>query len=114
MTLSGVASFSGVTATSGLISATDTANLSTDPFVFLSGPRTSSVSFLTGFAGSYQMLLPQNRTYSMNVSYAPSTIAGTVSYPVTMSTVNLTGNATYNFTVPGLPGQVTSLRPGYG
>jgi hypothetical protein len=107
VTLSGVASFSGVTPTSGDISATDTANLSTDPFVFLSGPRTSSVSFLTGFTGSYQMLLPQNRTYSMNVSYAPSTIAGTVSYPVTMSTVNLTANAAYNFTVPSLPAQVT-------
>jgi hypothetical protein len=107
VTLSGVANFSGVTPTSGDISATDTANLSTDPLIFLSGPRTSSVSFLTGFTGSYQLLLAQNRTYSMNVSYEPSTISGTVSYPVTMSTVNLNGNATYNFTVPGLPAQVT-------
>jgi hypothetical protein len=107
VTLSGIAGFSGVTPTSGFISATDTADLPTDPFIFLSGPRTSGVSFLTGFTGSYQMLLPQNRTYSMDVSYEPSTIAGMVSYPVTMSTVNLPGNATYNFTVPSLPVQVT-------
>lgn len=94
----------------GDVMATDTSGPSVDPFAFLAPPKTSSVA-VSSSALSYQLLLAQNRTYSMNITHSitgnvPSTPLGEIFFPVTISTVNMNGNNNYNFTVPNLPGQV--------
>jgi hypothetical protein len=112
VTLNGV--FSTVTpwaSLGGSVLATDTSGAAIDPFAYLFPPKTSSVPF-SATATAYQMLLAQNHTYSMNIFHSisggsPGTPLGSIYFPVTISTVNMAGNNTYNFTTPGLPGQVT-------
>ncbi len=95
----------------GDVEATDTSGPAIDPFAYLAPPRTSAVPFLKT-ALSYQLLLAQNRTYGVRLIHSisgsnPTVALGSIYLPITVSTVNMSGNNSYNFTVPALPGQVT-------
>jgi hypothetical protein len=98
--LSGAASFPGNTPGAVTITAVD----SSDSSDFSQISRTTILSAVSGFNGSYRMMLAKDRTYNMNISYLLS--GGSVQFPLTASTVNLTQDSTYDFKIQALPAEV--------
>ena len=105
LTIPAMAKLSGTIRSSGepLLGATVTA---TD-----SGNNIYSTSMADFLNAQYQAILPVSRTYLVNVATSlmqGTTLLGTISFPLTASSVNLAQDvANFDFTVPGLPAQVT-------
>lgn len=111
VTLSGFFSAIKWTSLGGSVTASDTSGSASDPFPYLSPPKTSS-AVIHSDPVAYQMLLAQDRTYNMRVTHTisdgtPTAQLGSIYFPVTIGTVDVAGNTSYNFSAPDLPGQIT-------
>jgi hypothetical protein len=76
--------------------------------VFVFPPTTSSADL--DLTNQYQMILMRNRTYQVDLTLPlvqGATPIGLVTVPVPEAVVNLSGDATFNFTIPSLPATVT-------
>jgi hypothetical protein len=78
------------------------------------GPSSSIVSSSSAdmLTGQYQMILPDNTTYGVNLSIlltdGENPLGGEITFPVPASSLNFAGDtANYDFTVPTLPVRVT-------
>ncbi|MGA2262565.1 MAG: carboxypeptidase-like regulatory domain-containing protein [Acidobacteriota bacterium] len=106
--LSGTISGGGVTSLLGTsVTAQDT-SAPVSAVGFFAAPASSSAT--TDFLGHYQMILAQNRSFSVNVSVllmSGSTPLGTILYPVPSTVVNLPANTVQDFNLPNLPNTAT-------